>query len=279
MKLIIIAPEGPLKDLATEQMISFSKQAWQGTIIIERRQTKLKEIIRLYEPELVFNSGLVLQPSTVNYLMEKFPNVLFLNINHETAIQLDSLEHKLKNYKNKTLCIREPETFNTILGPSPEKKKFLPYYMPLETSFIIRHPPSVPTVGIFLRDTPLKNPLIQLGAALKSQAQRIIMTEMKSVQGLLNNLTRSSIKEVVFVKYTKRNSFWDILKQCSLILQVSASESFGMTALEAMSMAIPCIGSWSLDVVPSRWRCSVDDPNEIAEKINQILKNIRFWSA
>jgi hypothetical protein len=158
----------------------------------------------------------------------------------------------------------------SVLGPST----YLPNYYPLR-----KHRPSKPRmncldIGCFGAIRPLKNQLIQAVAAVKfakakgkklffhmnnSRVEQFGQSNLKNIQALM----AATGQVLVLHPWADHNDFLELLADMDICLQVSLSESFNITAADAVSMGVPLVGSEAIPWLPKRSQADVDSAESI----------------
>lgn len=158
------------------------------------------------------------------------------------------------------------------------KSLYLPNYYPLRK---IRYPHNKNgrlDIGCFGAIRPLKNQLIQCLAAIKFAKLHKIklhfhMNGTRQEQGGNNNLKAiqgaltATGNELILHDWMAHDLFLDLVQKMDFCLQVSLSESFNITASDAVSVGVPLIGSSAIRWLPKRSQAPVDSVAGIADKM------------
>ena len=129
-------------------------------------------------------------------------------------------------------------------------------------------------VGCFGAIRPLKNQLIQAVAAVKfakakgkklffhmnnSRVEQFGQSNLKNIQALM----AATGQVLVLHPWADHNDFLELLADMDICLQVSLSESFNITAADAVSMGVPLVGSEAIPWLPKRSQADVDSAESI----------------
>jgi len=138
---------------------------------------------------------------------------------------------------------------------------YLPNYYPLRKPRPCRPDDHVIDVGCFGAIRPLKNQLMQAFAAVRyarihGRKLRFHMNSTRQEQGggnVLKNiiaLSKAANFELVMHEWLEHAEFLELIGSMDIVLQVSLSETFCITAADAVSMGVPMVGSETIPWLP-----------------------------
>jgi hypothetical protein len=160
------------------------------------------------------------------------------------------------------------------------KVGYLPNYYPLRKR---RHPKPADGelhIGCFGAVRPLKNQLIQAFAAVKyaQQAGKKLVFHMngtRTEQNGANNLKnivallRATDNDLKLHPWLDHEDFLELISTMDMCLAVSLSESYCITASDAVSMGTPLVGSDAISWLPKRSRADVDNTESIVAAMDR----------
>lgn len=235
------------------------------------------------KPRIVVLEAVWVTPDKLRELRKLHPKVRFVvRIHSETPFLANEgmVVKWLKEYTE----IGVEVSFNSLVTRQDFEVIFpsiyLPNYYPVRK---IRHRErsgDVVDVGCFGAIRPLKNQLIQCLAAIRfakhtGRRLRFHMNGTRAEQGgneNLKNITsamNAAGEELVLHPWLDLEEFLDLVGEMDYCMQVSLSESFNLTAANAVSMGVPLIGSSAIRWLPKRSQAPVDNSIGIAEKLEQ----------
>lgn len=154
---------------------------------------------------------------------------------------------------------------------------YLPNYYPLRKPRARKVPSDVLNIGCFGAVRPLKNQLIQAMASIlhaKAKGKRLAfhMNGTRTEQSGANNLKNIRAllgSQLVLHAWSEHEDFLELIAQMDICLSVSLTESFSITASDAVSMGIPLVGSSAIKWLPSRSQAPVDSAVGIMEAMEK----------
>ena len=155
---------------------------------------------------------------------------------------------------------------------------YLPNYYPLRKPRPARPDDGVIDVGCFGAIRPFKNQLMQAFAAvryarIRGKKLRFHMNGSRQEQGGNNNLkniialSKAANFELVLHDWLEHEDFLEVIGAMDVVLQVSMSETFCITAADAVSMGVPMVGSSAIPWLP---KFSQADPSS-AQSIVDVM--------
>jgi len=140
-------------------------------------------------------------------------------------------------------------------------------------------------VGCFGAIRPLKNQLIQAFAAVRFAEQRrqklrFHMNGTRQEQGGDNNLksivalVEATGNELVLHPWMEHPLFLQLIREMTLCLQVSLSESFNIVSADAVGMGVPLVGSSAITWLPRRSRVDPCDMEAMVEAMHAADKTV-----
>ena len=141
-------------------------------------------------------------------------------------------------------------------------------------------------VGCFGAIRPLKNQLIQALAAVRyrgriakpllfhmngNRTEQYGDNNLKNIQALLGD-------QLVLHPWMKHGDFLRLVAEMDIVLAVSLSESFCITAADAVSLGVPLVGSKAIAWLPERSQAPVDNAAGIAEAMSRAGKVSAFFN-
>lgn len=175
------------------------------------------------------------------------------------------------------VAFNSQDTANDFSGIFSGKIICLPNYYPLRKPRPAKAPTDTIDIGCFGAIRPLKNQLIQAMAAMmyaKAQKKTLAfhMNGTRDEQGGANNL--KNIKallgdQLILHSWAEHEDFLELIAQMDMCLSVSLTESFSITASDAVSMGVPLVGSAAIKWLPERSQAPVDSAIGIMEAMDK----------
>jgi hypothetical protein len=157
---------------------------------------------------------------------------------------------------------------------------YLPNYYPLRKPRPCRPDDPVVDVGCFGAIRPLKNQLMQAFAAvryarIRGKKLRFHMNSTRQEQGGNNNLkniialSKAARFELVLHNWLEHEEFLELIGAMDIVLQVSLTETFCLTAADAVSMGVPLVGSSAIPWLPRFSQADPDSAQSIVDAMNR----------
>ena len=167
------------------------------------------------------------------------------------------------------------EDFNVFLRSS-----YLPnYYPPRQLRPPVR-PSRTLNIGCFGAIRPLKNQLIQAFAAISyaeqakkklnfhmngSRIEQSGSSNLKNIQALFD----AAGQTLILHPWMDHHDFMKLLETMDMCMAVSLSESFCITAADAVSIGVPLVASAALEWIPSQSQAPVNSVDGIVAKMKR----------
>lgn len=246
-------------------------------LVEAKDQNSIQALISMYEPERVVLEAIWVTPGKMQELVAANPNVkwvvrvhseLTFLANEGMALAWLSAYMKL----GVEISFNSLQTVNdfTVMG----KSSYLPnYYPPCHL-----RPPlpdsEILNIGCFGSIRPLKNQLIQAFAAIaysdKFRKKLIFnMNGARVEQSGANNLKNiqalfaATGKSLALHSWHNHNDFLKLVATMDICLCVSLSESFCLTAADAVSQGVPLVGSEAISWLPLEAQAPMDSVSGI----------------
>lgn len=232
-------------------------------ILSIKRHQKRKWIVRIHSRlSFLANEGIAL-PWLVGYREKVYPITDNLWI--------------APNAKDAANDLRDTLRLQTVYLPN--------IYCPPEYELVPKTPePGVINIGIFGAIRPMKNHLLQCVAAIRYAEScqlkaRVHINDTRMEQrgeNCLKNidalfLGQNSKHELVKHEWMTHQEFVGLITNMDLTMQVSFSETFNIVAADSIYHNVPCIGSTTIDWLPSVWQ--VADPNNSEEVVERMAQS------
>jgi glycosyltransferase involved in cell wall biosynthesis len=167
------------------------------------------------------------------------------------------------------VAFNSPDTANDFLVLG--KTTYLPNYYPMRKPRSPKPPADTLNIGCFGAIRPLKNQLIQAFAAVayaREKGKKLLfhMNGSRPEQNGANNLKNIQAllgSQLVLHPWLEHEDFLELIARMDMCLQVSLSESFSITASDAVSMGVPLVGSPAIKWLPERSQAATDSSESI----------------
>lgn len=230
-------------------------------------------------------------------LAERFPRIQFVALNHcslNHTYRWPAFFDMMRKYTDATKRLRNfwyagPDRFchYSEFAPDDAKHRFLwwpnPVMIPDKPSTVV---PDPPLIMIACRDDLMKAIPAQMVAMALVKKQR---PETKVAVSLcFGDKTIPHLKEFAKIldtsfewwRYGSSDDWYRRLNEnISIVMQVSAHESFGYVAVDAMGYGRPAVMGPSIVYGPDEWHCGTEQPRPIADVIVGLLDGYPAASA
>lgn len=244
-------------------------------------QNGIEKLLAELQPATVILEALWVTPTKMAELRTMFPDVrIVVRVNSEIpflaseGIGVQWIDAFMKLGVDIAFNSNQAQDDFAVLGPST----YLPNYYPMRK---LRHtlaPASYLRVGCFGAMRPLKNQVEQAFAAVHwanrvGKPLHFHMNEappnqdsnaiLKSVRAVIEGTGNT----LILHPWLDHEAFLNLVASMDLCLQVSFSESFNLTAADAVSMGVPLVGSSAVRWLPERSQAETGSTRSIVEAI------------
>jgi len=230
-------------------------------------------------------------------LAGRFPNVQFVALNHcslNHTYRWPAFFDMMLKYTNAAKRLRNvwyagPDQFCHYrdFAPDHAKERFLwwpnPVMIPDAPSTIV---PDPPLVMIACRDDLMKAipaQMVAMALVKKQRPETKIAVSLCFGDKMIPHLQEfAKILDTKFEwwRYGSSDDWYRRLREnISIVMQVSAHESFGYVAVDAMGYGRPAVMGPSIVYGPDEWHCGTEQPKQIADVILGLLDNYAAASA
>jgi hypothetical protein len=269
--------------IATQFIVDMLLQEGHKAALAEAdNQNFIGNLIDQYVPSIVILEALWVTPAAMAALMFQYPKVRFvIRINSEVPFLAS--EGIGVEWIDAFMRLKVAVAFNSnqakedfdILGDSI----YLPNYYPMRR---LRHqiaPGPVVNIGCFGAMRPLKNQVEQAfaAAAYAKCARKPLRFHMndaadcqdvKAIRRSVKAIIEGTGNELVLHPWLDHEDFLDLIASMDICLQVSLSESFDITAADAVSMGVPLVGSSAIRWLPRRSQAYTGSAKSIVQAMN-----------
>lgn len=248
------------------------------------RADAVSEQVAKYNPRIYINRAMFLSPDVMREVALRYPQTIFLTVNHSSQTHLASSIRWLPDQKGH---IQNTVEFRNCWFGTPDERNAIGklvdndrvVWLPNAVRFPQPHIASLGSrarLSIICRWDVLKNIPNQIVAAgiANHTHQSELISSFRKPSTLLTacvdtaRLPHRSLPWGDWAAYIK-----NIKHHVDIGLQVSFTESFNYVALEHLLCGKPVIGSPAIRFLPQRWQASPDDPDDIADKIKHVIDN------
>jgi hypothetical protein len=260
--------------------------------------------VTVFKPDVVIIEALWVVPTKFAVLTKLHPTVKWVVrvhsdlpfLSHE-GMAMEWLFEYLK-HANVSIAFNDQRIANDFayLISDPSMPLYLPNYYPISPAVFATLMNPVVVIGCFGAIRPLKNQLLQAMAAILYAKKtgrpvefHINSTRIEGGEAILKNmraLFAATDNVLIEHPWLPRADFLELISTMSIVMAVSLSETFCITAADAVSRGVPLICSeqvpWadSSSIVDATSVPDIieklDDPFDISTKKNQ--KNLRKYS-
>lgn len=235
-------------------------------------------LVAQYKPERVVLEAIWVTPEKMAELLRLWPKVKWTVRVHSEPTFLASegmATEWIGEYLKQGIDVgfNSEDATNDFLLTLGGKCIHLPNYYPLRKPRCRKEPSHTLDVGCFGAIRPLKNQFIQAMAAVVyanagrqklrfhmngTRAEMSGANVLKNIQALLGD-------KLVLHPWMEHEDFLELVSQMDICLQASLSESFNVTASDAVSMGVPLVGSSAIKWLPERSQAPVGNALAIAQ--------------
>jgi hypothetical protein len=246
------------------------------------------ERIETLRPRLVINSALAMTAENIRTLSDRFPETVFVTINHSAeshlathpTLQPKYLDHLRLAENNPNCWIGNPDPRNTM-GLLLDRHVWIPNVV-IQKMNGVRRLGNPPTLSLIARHDPVKNLPGQLMAAAiasKRLPLRLRVAVRNGDPDIIRGWLERGRVEVEILEWVRWVSHLTRLDSTDVGLQVSFCESFNYCALDHCMRGVPVVGSQAIQFLPESWKADPTDPADIAARVLAIIEDYPAQSA
>lgn len=268
--------------IATTFIVDILLQEGHRAAVVEAiNQNGIDSFIQDLDPSTVVLEALWVTPVKMEQLRGAYPHIKFVvRINSE--IPFLSVEGVGPLWLHEFIRLGVVVAFNSaktqddfrVLGDS----LYLPNYYPMRRLRHTLKPVDHVRIGCFGAMRQLKNQTEQAFAAVRyaREIKKTLHFHMnESPDSIEANAIRKSVKaviegtgnELILHPWLDHESFLNLVASMDVCLQVSFSESFNLTAADAVSIGTPLVGSLAIRWLPQRAQADTGSTADIVAKM------------
>lgn len=250
----------------------------------------IDKVVSEYKPDVVIIEALWVVPEKFDILKKLHPHVHFIVRIHSEIPFLanEGIAIKwMKDYikKGVYLAFNSFRTKRDIEHLLDTKVFYMPNYYPIKESLkvpIDKHK-DILDIACFGAIRPLKNQLIQAGAAIKCanelhktlrfhiNTERIEQTGNTVLENI-RDLFKDSNHKLIEHRWLNHKDFIHLIKQMDIGMQVSFSETYNIVAADFVNNNIPIVTSDEIEFIARPYLANCTNMNDISAKLRFAYK-------